>query len=259
MIAIFIFSWGAFIFSGYIITPWIPAVSPEPIVSGYLGFFSGVISIGFIPLLLLLAMLFKVIAGYTMSSSLKRATLGIWIVTFFAFLSTLAFISKDYMRSYQFEDTVIASDISSEEPLTIYIDENPVVNNQPSIMLGNFQLNRDQMILHNRHFEINPSTDQQLLLHRQSSSSGSDRADAQKSLTNESILFDKAKNNIRLVKYSLFKGQNKYHRQVHNYDLQVPVGTMVQFVSKDGDAYLGQDLYMNDEMWEMTENGLKKA
>ena len=100
MIAAFLISWIGLAFGGYFLTPLIPKLSPDPVISGYVGFFSGVVGLGLIPLAILIWLLFKILFGYKVGRKVRRLTQGVWIVSILLFALTILFGAKNYLHEY---------------------------------------------------------------------------------------------------------------------------------------------------------------
>lgn len=254
VIAAFIISWLGLMFSGYVITPWIPSFSPEPIVSGYLGFFSGIISLGIIPLLILVALLLRVLMGYRMGRVMRRGVLAIWVVTLIGFVSTLGFSVKNYSHNYRFNETLLTSDISSEDPLIVELKNVPSHLVSPGISLGNMNISRDAIFLYNKKTRLTPNPDGRIALVREGSSAGTSRSEAAKTLEQESPKLKDGR--LVINNYSIMEKGDKYRNQWYRYDLQLPIGKRVKFDTKRKHLRLNGRKYYTDKVYEMTEDGL---
>ena len=262
-IAIFLFLWLVFFFASYFITPFIPVVAPTPLISGYIGFYAGLISLGIIPFLLLTWLLFKVIWGYEIGNRVRRAVFGVWIVGLFLFLTTGLFSIRQYV--HQYSDTIVLGEqeLSKESLITINIEEEDhsiVKRADINIGLGNAFLKQGKWIVNNVHIEFVPTQSDNLSLICTSSASGSSYDAAKKILQQyppKAIIRDQQ---IDIRGHSELSLKDKYRRQCYDYDIKIPIGTQLKIIGSTRtiqDHDVKDHRLQSDRIYVMTERGLQ--
>lgn len=232
MIAAFLISWLAIVFAGYFVTPIIPAISPEPIVSGYIGFFSGVISLGIIPLVLLIWLLFKVIWGYKVGPRIRRTTFGIWIVCFFMFCMTVLFSAKNFVHEYS--DTEVISEakinVENKEPFVLNMKssyEEVLKDDIVKVNLDEMFISQGNIYLRNVHLNLIPTNTDILSVEKTRRATAANKGEAEKNMRQPVNDFSLENMTLELSDYSKLSKGDKYRRQCIEYTVKIPVGTTV--------------------------------
>ena len=265
LIASLMLAWLAFILAGYFVAPLIPAVSPTPIASGYIGFFSGVIALFIIPLVVLIWLLFKVIWGYRVGPRIRRATFGVWIVTLILFATTALFSAKNFIHEFTHTEVVGEQElISTDEPILIDLsdDYNALHHNQRVIVdLGDAFLKQNEIMMNNVKVNLLPTKSSTLSLIRIGFATGSYKADAERNMAlvhHNVALSDKG---LSISDYTKLSTHDKFRRQCYEYTLKIPIGTKVKFKGR-GRALSSSDFVEREKdltsIYLMTDMGLEK-
>lgn len=263
MIAAFLISWVAFIFAGYFITPIIPAISPEPIISGYIGFFSGVISLGIIPLVMLIWLLFKVIWGYKIGARTRRAIFGVWIVTLILFATTALFSAKHFMDEYSSSEVIIEETLEKQDnPLIIDLSEDyysAIPRNKAKVMMCNAYFSREKIIMRNVKIDLLPTKSDVLSVVKTTRATGTRERDAERHMGKVKHDFTYDNNTLFIPEYSSLSTDDHYRRQCLEYSIKIPVGTEVFLKGESGvlstDDFTEGSVGMN-QLYVMTADGL---
>lgn len=266
VIAAFLVSWVAFIFAGYFITPIIPAISPQPIISGYIGFFSGVISLGIIPLVMLIWLLFKVIWGYKIGARTRRAIFGVWIVTLILFATTALFSAKNYIHEFS-QSEVIIEETLSDKPTVLTFDLSEdyyrtISHNMINIDFGDAYFSREKIVMQNVKIDLLPTKSDVLSVVKTSRATGHRQKDAEKNMAQ--VKHDMSFNNGTMVipEYSVISTDDQYRRQCIEYSIKIPVGTQITIKGKTRTLnpadFIDEDISL-DQKYIMTEKGLEKV
>lgn len=263
IVAAFVISWLVFVVAGHAATPFIPIISPDPVISGYLGFYSGVISLGIIPLILLIFLLFRLSWGHEVNRRVRRGIFGLWIVTFTAFISTLFFMAKSYSGEYTETEIVVEetweNEMISFEFAPSWREERK--NWNPMFQMDNAFIANDRVFIRDVELEILPTESGQIKIVRSVRSAGPGKSAARRNMSYPQHAFDYSGNKISISDYYTLDRRARFRNQRIRYMIHIPVGTEVAFdatsrlLSKNLSYDERKDL--NAKKWVVTSKGLE--
>ncbi len=264
IVGAFVFAWLGFLVAGHVATPYIPMISPTPVISGYIGFYSGIIAMGIIPLVLLIFLLFKVAWGYKVRKGVRRAIFGIWVVTFTSFAATVFFTSRNFAGSYTESQVLSETDWDTNRELRFQFD--PTWNDKKSD--NHFILDLDHAFMANGKayvrdvgLEIIPTESDQLKIVQTIQSAGPSKSSARRNMKYLDHNFSLNDQDIKIADYYTLEKNQKFRNQKIRYMVHVPVGTVINFDATS--SMLRRNLsyddrrHMNTKKWAMTRDGLK--
>ncbi len=251
---------GALVISGHFGLPYLAMISPDPTVSGYIGYYAGLIALGIIPMILLIKTAINFIGGYKSSIRFKRAISGVWIVSFVLFILTGIFTARNFVHEAQLSEIVLENDLDQDQPFNIKVVPLDRRNNlriqfSESAFLsdGNFY-NGDGVDVYFR-----PAENDKLKVTRTGSSRGMNYRSAVRNMHYPNHNLELSENSITLDEYYTLGRRDKFRAQKLRYDIAIPVGTIVslersspifrnrEFRSKKGEG----------EKWIMTTDGFQ--
>jgi hypothetical protein len=265
VIAAFLVSWVAFIFAGYFVSPIIPAISPQPIISGYIGFFSGVISLGIIPLVMLIWLLFKVIWGYKIGARTRRAIFGVWIVTLILFATTALFSAKNYINEYSQSEVIIEETLQDKSSgLTFDLSSDyygTMSDHKVKMDFGNTYFNRDRIVMKNIKVDLLPTKSEVFSVVKTCRATGHRQKEAEKNMTQVKHNMSFNDGVMVIPEYSVISTDDQYRRQCIEYSIKIPIGTQITLQGKTRTLnpadFIDEDITI-DQKYIMTEKGLEK-
>ncbi len=233
MIAAFLISWFALTGASYFVTPIIPYFSPDPLVSGYIGYYSGIIAFGLIPLVLLIWLLFKVIWGYKVGYRTRRFTLAAWMVSFVLFASTVLFTIKNFVHEEHSSQLVYDQEINFDEPVLINLESsyNLAHQNHDRILfdIDDLFITRKEVYLRRVNFDIHPADSTHMIVKRSAHSFGKNQRSAKVNLNRVNHNISLTGNEIAISDYVKLNRGDRYRLQSYNYRIAIPLGTEVIF------------------------------
>lgn len=265
VIASFLFSWMAFVVTGYFVTPLIPAFSPEPVISGYIGFFSGVISLGVIPLIALIWLLFKVLWGYQIGPRIRRGTFGIWAVSLFLFVATMLFGARNFVHDFTETEVVYEEKVNTEQPLILDLKSgyDDVFDNNIGIinLEDHLIISRGELYLRNISVELIPTQSDYLSIVKTSHATGQNKRIARKSMEQIKHDFQIKDNVISISDYTQVKKSDRFRMQSYRYTIKVPINSSIQMngdrdIIRQSNFVEGVTLHQEDGSFIMTDEGL---
>ncbi len=266
VIASFLLSWVVFVFTGYFVTPLIPAFSPEPVISGYIGFFSGVIGLGIIPLIVLIWLLFKVIWGYEIGSRTRRGTFGVWMVSMFLFAATLIFGAKNFVHKYTNTEVVYEEKVDPDQPLILNLQSGYDDVFSQDIRTINLDdhlfISGGDLYLRNIQVELVPTQSDFVSIVKTSSATGQNRKTAIKSMNHLDPNIEISGNEIRLSDYTHLSEDQRFRMQNYRYTIKIPIKKSVQLkgstdIIKQSEYVNGLSIYNPEKPFIMTAKGLE--
>ena len=253
--------------TGHILTPYIPVISPEPVVSGYLGFYSGVISLGIIPLVVLCWILFWLIWGFKITPKFKRATGAVWGLTFFIFILTVVFTSRNFSNETRVSEELPAMIVDQNQSLNISIDRLRKHRDELGLFnlnVGNMVLDGDRLMV-GRAVSVNFKSSKDTMVHIKKiiHSHGLSKSHARSNASFPDHNITLSKNSIEIADYYLLGMRDKYRGQHISYEILVPEGTVVTFdnyssIFKTG-KFGATQTYTPDTTWKMGKEKLEKV
>ena len=236
VIAVFFISWIAFIFAGYFVSPIIPFFSPEPLVSGYIGFYSGIIAFGVIPLVILIWLFFKLLWGYKVGTKTRRATLATWMVCVVLFGSTILFAAKNFSQEDSSSEMVYQEMIDIETPVVIDLQSSyNLISDRDRIHLDfeDVFISRGDVYLRSVDFRLRPSEDETMRIEKSTHAFGKNRQSARTNLSMVNHDLNISDKRIEITDFVKLRHGDRFRFQSYNYEIKVPIGSKIIF---KGDA-----------------------
>jgi hypothetical protein len=264
-IASFVFAWLAIVVVGHAVTPYIPVISPEPALSGYLGFYSGLIALGIIPLIVLVSALFRIIAGYRVKPAFRRGIAGIWIVTFLVFVITLVFTSRNFSTEAIESEVVMDQPMEAEGSLYFDFSDSYHSRSRTSPMSLNFDnafIRGNDIWVRDVSMKLLHTESDNLKIVRSIRSTGLDQRNARNNVKYPSHTIEVEDGKINFSDYYGLTRSGKYRGQRIHYIFHIPKGTKINF-SRDSHLlnsidFLDGEGNRNENSWMMTADGLQE-
>ncbi len=253
-----------------ITVPYIPFVGPDPVVTGYIGLFAGLMCFLLIPLTLITKSTFSWVWGHGRDIKLHRTLLGLWIVCLMLFVSTLAFTARNFSSSGNFKEVIVQDAIEAElgdEPITIKVNE--FSHDEPFMktVFGNLILTEGQLIrLRHTKININKGHTDSIKVSREVYSQGNSRYNAKKNANHIVSPITYVGRTLELDNYFTIPEKGKYRGQTQKIDIDLPIGTRIRFEGHisyyNGRTHTSRRYNIsetdNHQIWTMTEEGLQK-
>ena len=122
MIGAIAISIAAIFVSGQYSLPYLSMITPTPAISGYIGFYAGMIALTIIPFILLVKVAIRTIWGYRPTVKFKQSITSVWIVSFMIFVLTGVFTARHFSPETSRSEVVLASGINTEEPFKVEVN-----------------------------------------------------------------------------------------------------------------------------------------
>ena len=260
MIATFIFTWIGIAIAGHAMTPFIPLISPEPVLSGYVGFYAGIISLAIIPLIMLCWTLFRLIWGFQVNPTFRRSTRIIWGLSFFIFFLTLVFSGRNFVHSAKDTTEIVFDDVDTSKALIINVDRLSHHGDERELFkinIGNAFFEPDGVLFREGvTCRFSPAENGQVSIIKKVSGRGNNVRNAKKSTrhVNHDITIDG--NMVKLSDYFKIQKRGKYRGQQIEIDIRVPQGMSVEF-ENNSRIFRPRELGRKTQTWKMTEKGLE--
>lgn len=260
MIGAIAISIAAIVISGHFGLPYLAMISPDPAISGYIGYYAGIIALGIIPLILLVKTAINFIGGYRSTVRFKRALSGIWVVSFIIFILTGFFTVRNFIHEERVTELVSEDSIDPDQPLQINLNgheaHNPRIQFSSSAFLSNGRLyNRDGV-----NVKIKPSTNDKLKITKTESSRGMNKIAALRNRYYAKHKMAHEGNQIQLDEFYTIEKRDKFRAQHLRYDIEVPIGTTI-YVNKRSPIFSNREIRLrhSSNQWIMTEEGLQQV
>lgn len=264
VITILLIVWIALFTSGHFALPYIPMIAPDPSFTGYVGFYSLMISAGLIPIIWFSIFLFRRIWGWKQTARYRTPLYGAWIVSFFIFVFTFFFTARNFKETHSWTETMQGYSIEKSTPLVIRSNNYPSDSYSDNIHLefGPVRLTDDHLYLQESGMlDLLPTDQEEGYVKKSVRSSGLNKAGALKNARYVKHNLELKDNHLSYDNfYSLAKSE-KFRLQQVRYQVYIPVGTKIQF---ENQGTYRQKRYKNrfgynkeSQNYIMTKNGLE--
>jgi len=250
------------IIAGQFVVPYLPLVSPHPIVTGYIGYYAGVLALCLIPMILLVRFGFGIVWSHKFDPKIRRMLLGAWLVTIIVFATTLIFGARNFAFHGRTTSGLYNGPISSDKPLVINVENlnSESFDDRIQLRLGHSRLHNGNLyVAHGINFRLEPSQDSTLQIDIVDNSRGSSPRRAK---NNTQLIKHKAsieENTINIDEFYSIPRKSLFRGQYRNIEMNIPIG---QEVVLQGSTHPYNWHDFKDESpydtknWVMTEDGL---
>jgi protein-S-isoprenylcysteine O-methyltransferase Ste14 len=249
----------ALIVSGHFSLPYITMITPDPVISGYLGFYAGMIALLILPLVFIIRTALRVIWGYRITSRSRTALTGIWALSMITFVLTVAFTARNFVYETSNLETLSHTTIDPGEPLLIKINK-PDHSMSKGMHFGLTYL-RDGH-LYNRNgirVRFRPAKEDQVIITKESRARGMNQETALRNSTFASHQIAIDHNALTVDDYYHLDNHSKYRGQSYYYTVFIPEGTKIK-IDDASNIFDNPDLHNNqkatEKIWVMSEQGL---
>lgn len=228
-------AWIALFVSGHFALPFVPMITPDPSFTGYIAFYTAMISLGLIPIIWISISMFRRIWGWKQTAKYQTPLYGTWIVSFFIFLFTMVFTLRNFKESHSNTETLSGLMINKDAPLLIEGNyEIPDWHNRDvHVNLGPIRLLDDSMYIEeNGMLNILPTTEEKGFVKKFTRSSGLNKSSAIRNAEYISHEFELIDNHLTFDNFYRLSRKGKFRLQQIQYEVYVPIGTKVEFVNR---------------------------
>ncbi len=205
-------------------------------VSGYIGFYSGIIAFGVIPLVILIWLFFKLLWGYKVGTKTRRATLATWMVCVVLFGSTILFAAKNFSQEDSSSEMVYQEMIDIETPVVIDLQSSyNLISDRDRIHLDfeDVFISRGDVYLRSVDFRLRPSEDETMRIEKSTHAFGKNRQSARTNLSMVNHDLNISDKRIEITDFVKLRHGDRFRFQSYNYEIKVPIGSKIIF---KGDA-----------------------
>ncbi len=250
---------GAMFVAGHLGLPYLSMITPDPAISGYIGFYAGMIALAIIPLILLIKTTINIIWGYRSTWRFRQAMTGVWIVSFMIFLMTIVFTARNFVYETSLTELVSEDVINAEQPLRIDIDNSSSYDDTrirfgPSYLSHGTFYNKEGIAVH-----FIPSTDDKLKISKTLISKGMNHRCAMRNMNYPSHKISYQDNRLSMDGYYELSNNDKFRAQRYRYEVSIPIGTVMS-INESSDIFRHKELRysdnIKDQLWVMTNDGL---
>jgi len=248
---------GALFVSGHFGLPYIPMIAPNPAISGYIGFYAGMIALAIIPLIILIRLAIRFIWGYRSSYRFRRAMAGVWVVSFVIFIMTVAFTARNFVYQSSATDDISEMLLDSNKVLDININELGF-NRNAKIQFGNSFLSNGRLFIRDGvHVEFVPSDNESVGITKTAKSLGMNDKYARRNIYYPEHEIELSDNKLSIDNYYSLSKRDKFRAQELYYVVAVPEGTQLNFEGWSN-IFMDRELRRNKgtKEWVMTKEGL---
>ena len=241
--------------------PYLSMITPDPAISGYIGFYAGMIALVLIPLILLIKLAINMIWGYKSTWRFKQAMTGVWVVSFMIFLMTTIFTARNFVYETSSTQLVSAQPIDADQPLRIDINK-PNNFDDARIRFGHSYLSQGR--LYNRDgvaVRFIPAENEEVSISKTSISRGMNRKCALKNMNFPTHNISFQDNKLSMDEFYELESRDKYRAQRYRYDVSIPVGTVLS-INEPSRIFKNYELRRHrdeDIQWVMTPSGLEQT
>ena len=239
--------------------PYISIIAPDPWITGYIGYYAGLISFVIIPFILLILLASKMIWKHQRLYTYRYPMAGIWIVTTVIFLGTALFTASNF--SYGTSVSKKISEAHLGEDGSVQIDISRIKNTEDmDIHLGHSRLSRGMLYKNGVKLNFGVADDDKMTVTQTAYSRGTNYRSAVGHMAAPDHKIAVEGHNISLDEYYTIPRNRKYRAQKLEYEVALPLGTTVTF-NRGSKVYTKWELrrvnYDSDQGWVMTEQGLE--
>jgi hypothetical protein len=262
VIGAFVISYGSMIIAGQFLVPYIPLVSPEPTITGFMGYYAGILALCLIPMILIARAGFGLVWNHKFDPKIRRILLGAWLVSFIVFGATVIFGVRNFAFHGSSTSSLHNAPIDKTNPFIIQVNslDSEMSDGRIPLRLGHSRLDNGKLYISNRiHFRLQPSEDENLKIDVTSKSRGSSprKAQGNTQLINHSTSIED--NTISINEYYSIDRKSRFRGQYRSVDIHIPIGQEV-ILKGSANPYNRHDFKKqnphNNKHWVMTTEGL---
>ena len=240
--------------------PYISLIAPDPWITGYVGYYTGLISFVIIPFVLLILFASKLIWKHRKIHAYKYPMMGIWIVTTVIFLGTALFTARNFTYGTSVSKQISEAHIGDDKNVNIDIarlhDPEEMALRFDDTFLSRGQLfNRDGV-----HLNFALSDEDKVTITQTAYSRGTNYRTAVGNMAAPYHRIEVNESNISLDEYYTIQKNRKYRGQRLDYEVAIPLGATVSF-NRSSEILPNRELrrrnYDNTQKWVMTTEGLQ--
>jgi len=112
---------GAFFVAAHILLPHVHFITPDPVISGYIGAYAGIIGLLVVPLILVVKTAINRFFSFKSTLRFKKAIFGVWIVCITIFILTAIFTASTFKHHAAYTQNVYQATIDPSEEYHIDI------------------------------------------------------------------------------------------------------------------------------------------
>lgn len=250
----------ALLISGHFGLPYITMITPDPAVSGYIGFYAGITAFLIIPLIILIRFGVSYIWRYKRNPKFRYAIASVWIVSFMIFALTAAFTARNFLYETSITETISEVHADPGQPLHIELAK-PQYFNKMKIHLGEAFFTDGRFYNDDIKVDFIPSQDDKVRVVRTTYSRGMNNLSAKKNTYYPSHHVSLKDNQLSLDDYYTISNTDKWRNQSYSYKISVPQGTQLALnrrskIFRDRSLRYGKG-DIASEKWMMTDQGLE--
>ncbi len=251
----------ALLISGHFGLPYITMITPDPAVSGYIGFYAGITAFLIIPLIALIRLGVSYIWRYKRNPKFRYAIASVWIVSFMIFALTAIFTARNFLYETAVTETISEAHADPDRPLHIELAKTQN-SNKMKIQFGDDTFLSDGRF-YNDDIKVDfvPSEDDKVRVVRTTYSRGLNNRAAKRNAYYPSHHVSLKDNQLSLDDYYTISNTDKYRSQSYSYKVSIPQGTELALnrrskIFRDRSLRKGKG-DVKSEKWTMTEQGLE--
>ena len=251
----------ALLISGHFGLPYITMITPDPAVSGYIGFYAGITAFLIIPLIVLIRVGVSYVWRYKRNPKFRYAVASVWIVSFMIFALTAAFTARNFLYETSVTETISEVYADPDQPLHIKLAK-PQYFNKMKIHFGDDAFFTDGRF-YNDDIKVDfiPSEDDKVRVVRTTYSRGMNNRAAKRNTYYPSHHISFKDNLLSLDDYYTISNADKWRSQSYTYKVAIPHGTELA-LNRRSNIFRNRSLRngkgdVSTEKWMMTEEGLE--
>lgn len=240
--------------------PYLRLISPDPIITGYIAYYTGLIAFVIIPFLLLILLLSKIIWRHKRIHKYRYPIAGVWTVTAVIFMATVFFTARNFLYETSSTEKISETHIGQNRMLDFNINRLHDTRDHPVISLGNSYLSNGKLYHHDGiKVDFIPSQDDKIIVSRTTYARGRNYRSAVGNMWGPDHQVEVTDHSISLDDYYTLDRKGKFRGQKFEYKVEVPVGTELSF-DKGSRIFTKRALsrwgYDSSQKWVMTSEGL---
>ncbi|MEL6388662.1 MAG: hypothetical protein AAFQ02_00755 [Bacteroidota bacterium] len=247
--------------------PYVGLFGPRPIITAYLGYYAGVITLLIIPILFLGRALVRFIFGHRGTFRFGKLLVGFWVVGMVVFFATVIFGVRGYQSFDERTEVVATMNTDRDQAITLEVQPAPKDRDLLQLNFGNIYMNQRKLFATRRphvRLQFSPSDTDQISISRTVKSNGTSPHIALRNSSTPQHLIKVNEENqtISVSDYYTLKRSDRYRRQRIDVDVHMPVGAKVRLDNR-GNIFSRSALrrLAGDEgtIWTMTSDGLEQV
>ncbi len=240
--------------------PYVNLIAPDPMITGYVGYYTGLISFVIIPFVLLILFASKLIWKHRKIHTYRYPMAGIWIVTTVIFLGTALFTASNFSYGTSISKQISEANLEEGQNLHIEVSRFRAPRDMALQMDDTFlskgkMFNRDGVKLA---FAV--ADESKVTVTQTTCSRGTNYRSAVENMASPNHRIEVSKNQISLDDFYTISKNRKFRGQEFEYEVAVPLGTTITFNQGSrifNKSQLRRNSYDSSQKWVMTAEGLQ--